>query len=279
MRALFLISPVLLLLLLPACTNFRRLYDRERSHEIESCKDLITNEVLTEEDIAKLPEPIKRYIRICGYIGQPRIVNADLIWSESFFRSKPEAKWMKMKTRQFNSVPQPMRIAHMKTRMLGLISFEGRDKFDAGQGHMFGKLGGLFTIFDARDPEIAKSALIVIFAEIIMLPEYALQDYITWESWDEKSATARINYMGIEARGTFFFDDMGFISRFETNDRLMDVPGQAYQQHPYYIEVLGYHQERDITIPHEVSANWILDDNIFCYWKGKIARIIYNVKG
>jgi len=263
-------------LALCGCTNFGRLYNQERKAELERTNAMINEKTITEEDIAHLPSPVIRYFRNCGYIDTPYIYHADTIWEKSYIRLKPEAKWMNMHTRQFNSIPNPMRLAHMKTKVMGLFPMEGRDKSADGEGHMYGKIMGLFTVFDAKDLQISQSALITIFAETLFFPTYALQDYISWEAVDELTAIARISYRGLDAEGIFHFDEDGTLARFETNDRYYALPNGDYTKYPWFCEIESYKQQGALLIPEIVSANWDIDGEVFCYWKGQISEIKYN---
>jgi hypothetical protein len=197
----------------------KSLYEKERQDALQEHAHLITPDLITEEDMARLPEPVQRFLRRGGYVGRERMTNAQVVWAHSEIRMAPDRDWMRLETHQFNSVPEPFRIAYMKARIAGIIPFEGRDLYRDGRGHMLGKILNLFKVVDAQDPEIAQSALVTVFAETFLVPSYALQSYITWEEWGEGWARARIRHKGLEAVGTFFFNEGDEMVRFETGDR------------------------------------------------------------
>lgn len=64
--------------------TMKRLYEKERAEEIKKYAHQVISEVISENDIIYLPEPVQKYFRVCGYIGKPKIYNADVIWKESF---------------------------------------------------------------------------------------------------------------------------------------------------------------------------------------------------
>ncbi len=138
------------------------------------------NSYFREEEINKLPLPLQRYFNQCGYSGTKIADLYEVIWSQSYIKMAPAKSWMKLKTLQYNFVPEPARIAWMKTWMMGLLPFEGRDKYHQGKGHMYGTLAKLIRIFDSKEPEIAQSALIVLLAESLIIPGYVFQDYLSW---------------------------------------------------------------------------------------------------
>ncbi|MCX7929037.1 MAG: hypothetical protein N2558_05160, partial [Patescibacteria group bacterium] len=39
--------------------------------------------IFTEDLIKDLPEPLKKYLRVCGYMNKPVPINANVYWKES----------------------------------------------------------------------------------------------------------------------------------------------------------------------------------------------------
>lgn len=150
----------------------RRLFEKERAEEIKKYSDMNSPEVFSERDIASLPESVQKYFRVCGYIGKPKMFNADVVWKESSIKLSPEKDWVKIMIRQFNSVVDPVRIAYMKALSMPM---QVRDIYKDGQAHMFGKLFNLIPVLNAKGKETNQSALITLFTEILFIPSYSLQ--------------------------------------------------------------------------------------------------------
>ena len=85
--------------------------------------------------ISRLPGPLQRYLRVCGYMNTPVPRNADIFWSESAIKLTPDKKWGRLKTVQFNSVDQIGRVAYMKFIKMPVA---GRDLYKDGYGEMKG---------------------------------------------------------------------------------------------------------------------------------------------
>ncbi len=257
-----------------SCHAPKKLFDAEVS-ELQSAVNQ-TAELITKERIAHLPEPVQRYFQHSGFVGTPISNHAEIIWQDSHIRLKPGQRWMRLKTYQHNFVTEPSRLAYMRTNMFGLIPFEGRDKYHLGNGHMFGTLGRMIKVFDARDEETAKGAAIVVLAEALLVPAYAIQAYIHWEAVDELTAKARLIHHGMDVGGTFHFNEKGEYIRFTTQERPYSSPKGGYEQQDYTIKVLNYRQQGDIRIAGEVSAIWNLPEGDFEYWKGTIREIRFH---
>ncbi len=258
-----------------SCHSPKKLFEAEVSELKASVPH--TSELITEASIAHLPEPVKRYFRHCGFVGAPISNHAEIIWEQSHIRMKPEQKWMHLKTYQHNFVETPVRLAYMRANMFGLIPFEGRDKYHNGHGHMFGTLGRMIKVFDAKDVETAKGAAIVVLAEVLLVPSYAIQPYIHWEAVDEFTAKARLVHQGMDVGGTFHFNQQGEYIRFITDERPFALPKGGYETQPYTIEIRSYQQQGDFRIANEVAAIWNLPEGDFEYWKGSVREIIFSI--
>ena len=230
---------------------------------------------ITGASIANLPEPVQRYLHHCGFVGIPMTNHAEIIWHDSHIKMKPAQKWMRLKTYQHNFVDEPCRLAYMRANMFGFIPFEGRDKYQNGGGQMFGALGRMIKVFDARDAETSRGAAIVVLAEVLLVPLYAIQPYIHWEAVDDLTANARLVHKGIDVGGTFHFNDKGEYIRFTTNERPFSSPKGGYEQQSYTIEIRSYQHQGDIRVAGEVAAIWNLPEGDFEYWKGTIKEVIF----
>ena len=266
---------IAILITFASCNSVKKTYESDLQSHFESISS--PQPVLTSERMSHLPDPVKKYLEVCGYIGKEIPMNAEIVWSESQIKMKPGANWMKLQTLQFNSVKSPFRIAYMKAKLAGFIPFEGRDIYTNGSGHMYGKLGKIITIFDEKQREIAQSALIIILAEALLVPGYALQDYIQWEEIDEFTASATIHHGGITASGTFHFNEQHELVLFQTNDRYFMSPGQGNVLMPFSAEIGDYFHQGEFKVPGSLMAVWHLESGRYEYWKGNISEVKYNV--
>jgi len=87
-------------------------------------------ETFGEEVIARLPLPVQRYFRYCGYLGAPRmsymkasLENVDFVMSE--------IRTIKIDYEQFNLAERPERYALISSSLFG-IPFEGLDSYGNG---------------------------------------------------------------------------------------------------------------------------------------------------
>jgi hypothetical protein len=257
-----------------SCANMKKTFEKERVEEIRKSNSSNLIEPLTEEKIKDLPEPIKNYLRKCGYVNQPIYFNADVNWKESFIKLKPEKGWAELTTKQFNSVNPISRIAYMEFKTMPVT---GRDIYRNGQGKMNGKLFNIIPIINGKGIEVSQSSLITIFCEFLFIPGYAIQDYVKWEYVDEKTVRATLYDKEFIVSGIFHFDNEGFFSQFETEDRYYTDERGKFTKTRFSAFVDSYQTKDSRIIPEKVRILWHLKDSEYEYYKGTIDRIIYNV--
>lgn len=244
--------------------------------QAELGKTKFSSEVFTTEELAGLPEPVQRYFRYSGFIGRPKMSTARIVFNNVAFKNGN--KDLKLYSEQFNFVQEPARIVYLNSRLLGVIPFEGRDKYQNGQGYMTGRLAKLIKLFDVTGSEMHQSALVTILAEALVVPNYALQDYITWEEIDEHHAQATIEYKGVKASGIFTINDVGEFVTFTTKDRYMDQGKGVMALVPWTVEIIGYHEQNEVMVPIQMKATWEMPEGDLVYFDGVISSIEYNVR-
>jgi hypothetical protein len=244
----------------------KELLDRSLSSEIK---------VFSEETAAHLPEPLKKYLLVCGYMNTPVPINANVHWAESFLKLSPQREWGRLQTTQFNSVYPIARISLM--RFLSM-PFLGRDIYRDGYDEMKGKLFNLFRMVFANNKETAQSALITVFCEFLFIPGYVLSSNVEWESLNENAVRATLTDNGIMVSGVFYFDENGLFDHFETDDRYYETGKNSYEKVKFSTIVDGYKKQGDIKIAERVRIVWHLPEKDYEYYKGVVDRIEFNVK-
>ncbi len=228
----------------------------------------------TEELIKELPESLKKYLRVCGYIDSTVPVNANVYWNESWLKMSPVKEWSKLYTTQFNSVQPIGRVAYMK--ILGM-PVAARDLYRDGYGEMNVKLFNLIKVAFDNSKEVAQSALITTFCEFLLIPGYLLLDNLKWEQIDEHSVRGTLVDNGIEVSGIFYFNEEGLFTHFETLDRYFTVDKNVYKKVKFSIVVESYQIQDNLKIAEKVKVMWHLPEGDFAYYKGTIGRIKFNL--
>ncbi|RCX19336.1 hypothetical protein DFR58_10381 [Anaerobacterium chartisolvens] len=211
-------------------------------------------DVFAEADLVGLPAPVQRFFRSCGYLGTPKMSymkaafrNVDFILSEK--------QTIKIDYTQYNFVEKPERFAYIRSSLY-CIPFEGLDSYGNGFGSMKGTLGKVIPLFNQQGESMNKSSLITILAECFIVPNVALQNYISWEGIDDTHAKATISYYGISASGVFTFNENGEAISFQTSDRTsIDMSGSV-REAEWSAIYSDYMNNNGIRQPRVLKSIW-----------------------
>jgi hypothetical protein len=223
--------------------------------------------------VSELPEILKRYFSFCGYTGEECIRSVTVRWRDAMLKFSPEGEWKNLDCVQINLLPAPLRLVYMKTWLYRLIPFEAIDEYLAGHGTMLIKIFNFFTITRATGKEMDKAELVTVLAEMMIVPAYALQHYIRWETISPLCQKATITVRDTSASGLFYFAETGQVLRFETNDRCYTAKDGSYEQMKWTAVVKGVHEVEGIKTPSTFTAMWHMPDQDYEYFKGNIADI------
>jgi hypothetical protein len=225
---------------------------------------------LCVDELEGLPEPVKRYLFYCGFVGRKKQWYTQLSWANVEMKLSSGGKWRKMECTQFNSVPEPVRIVHMKMRVGGILPLEARDKFQNGQGNMLVRLMRMFTLADVRGREMNESALVTLLSEALLIPAYAVQPYIRWEAIGLSRAVAFISGGEEVVHGVFVFNEAGEFIRFESLQRWKTGKRGHLKRTPWRITVSDYVNRDGIRHPTRASAAWLEGQEWVDYFRGEL---------
>ncbi|MDD4297381.1 MAG: hypothetical protein PHC69_10585 [Ruminiclostridium sp.] len=233
------------------------------------------DKVFTNEDIAELPLPVQKYFQYCGYIGTPKMQTMKAIYKDVKFKFSKEKPTIIIDYVQYNIADEPARIAYIDSSMYG-IPFEGLDSYIAGKGTMKGVLAKLITLFNQAGVTMDKASLVTFLSECLIIPNAAIQEYITWEEIDSLHAMATISYYGRTASGIFAFNEKGEMCSFTTNDReATSIDGKS-EEVKWSVGFGGYVETNGIKKPTEFQAIWHYEGGDLLYFDGKDVAIEYD---
>ncbi|HBR03880.1 MAG TPA: hypothetical protein DD738_14870 [Ruminiclostridium sp.] len=224
--------------------------------------------VFTEEDIADLPLPVRKYFRYCGYIGKPKMSFMKATHQDVDFVFGKGKPTIKIDYTQYDFVNEPNRIAYIDSSMYG-IPFEGLDSYTAGNGSMKGVLAKLFTLFNQTGETMDKASLVTFLSECLLVPNAALQDYVVWEEIDDLHAKATLSYYGITVGGIFTFNENGEMLSFTTDDREVTATDGTSEKIKWSAVCSEYVETNGVKRPTALQAIWHYDNGDLVYFDGR----------
>jgi hypothetical protein len=233
------------------------------------------SKMVTEADLAPLPEPVQRYLRYAQVLGKPRVKCAK-VRQTGFMRTSPSQKWMPVEAVQYTTLAGTLsRTWYARIKMGPLTLLNGFDRYDNGIGHMLMRLLSLFPVVDVHGPEIDLSALIVFINDMVMWPTAFLSDYIYWVAINATSAELQVNLYGKQFSAVTQFNEIGEMVNFITGDRYRTV-GKGSKQDRWSTPLRCYHEVNGLRIPSEGDAIWHLPEEEFPYIRVSIDQVVYD---
>ncbi|HKY36810.1 MAG TPA: DUF6544 family protein [Polyangiaceae bacterium] len=234
-------------------------------------------DLVTEQSIETLPEPVKRYLRFMGVIGRPR----DWSFKAHFkarFRREP-GEWLPCEALQYDTRLKLSRLFYMQLSLNGL-PVTVRDTYLAGRGSMRAKALDLFPVVDGNGHEIDVGELVTYLNDaILMAPSLLLGPETTWQEVDANSfdVTLRDGLLSVKAR--VWLDQRGAPTDFSTTDRFFDQPDGKRVQTEWRTPVRGWQRAGGRQLPTRAEAVWQLPGGPFVYadFSFDPARVAFNV--
>lgn len=265
---IFLVSMVAI-----ATYRFNSMVERESNQILQNTK---TNNptVISENDIAYLPEIVQKWMINSRIIGKP-IVKTVRLKQLGTLRTNQNNKWMPFKATQYFNTVNPSFVWQTKVFAMPLINLLGRDKFKDNKGEMLIKIVGLVPVVKESDnPEINSSAMLRYLAEICWFPSAALNEYLSWKTINANSAKATFTYKNQSVSGVFSFNNKGDFVSFETMRYYSS--NNNYQLEKWLITINDYKVFHGIKIPSQCKITWKLKDGDFNWLNLEVISIDYN---
>jgi hypothetical protein len=171
----------------------------------------------------------------------------------------------------------PGLVWNARFKVAGLPLLRAKDRYEAGHGHMYGKLAGLFTVFDMRGEEIDQATMLRYLNEIMWFPTAFLGENITWQEVDADSAEVTFQDDGKSVSARMIFDEVGRLTNFTTM-RYREMGG-AFSLDPWSTPITEYGVRAGLNLPVRGEAVWNLASGDLAYAELEITEVVYNSGG
>jgi hypothetical protein len=249
---------------------FERRIDREVD-QLLAAGGGIAGAIVTEADLAALPDPVRRWLRWAGVVGtaRPAVVR---LTQEGRFRQGEDQGWMPFTAEEVYTTNPPGFLWSTRMRMAPGLSIVGRDRYAEGRGSIEMRLLGVVTVAEASGERLDQGALLRYLNETMWFPAAVLSPSITWEAVDARSARATMSHAGITASAVFVFDDEG---------RRVDMIAERYDLGSDWVQtwstpITAYGEFNGISIPTEGTGVWKYESGDFAYIELRITGVAYN---
>jgi hypothetical protein len=236
-----------------------------------------STDLLTETDIAALPEPVRKYLRFTGSVGNPRVHAFRAAFTGSM-RKDPTGGWMTIRSQQYNFVDDPARFFYIRSTMFG-IPFDGFHHYAGGEAVMLIRLANLLQVVDAKGPEMNQGETVTVFNDMCLLAPATLTDpRISWQPLNDTMVIASFTNRGVTVSATLIFNQAGALVNFISRDRFLSTDGKHYQNYPWSTPVRNYKEMNGRRVPAYGEAIWHTPNGSFSYARFNIQSVEYNPK-
>jgi hypothetical protein len=174
---------------------------------------------ITEADLALLPSPVRRYLRMAGVVGQPR-VRSFHVRMHGRIRSDADSRWMPFEAEQYTFLDgEPARLFYMTASMAG-IPLQGLHRYVGPSASMLVKVAGLVPVANLSGTEMTRAETVTLLNDMcIMAPATLLDAHIEWEAVDDRTVRATLTNAGHTIGAELSFNDAGELTDFWSTDR------------------------------------------------------------
>lgn len=233
--------------------------------------------LLQEADIAHLPDPVQRYIRQSGAIGEPRVhlVRARF---RGRIRNDPESAWMPFTGEQHNVFDPPARLFYMDARMSG-VPTQVLHRYVGASATMRVRVAGAIEVVNAAGAAMNRSETVTLLNDMAWLaPATLVREQISWEAVDAHTARATYRNAGQTVHATLFFNDAAELVNFTSDDRLRaSGNGETFTAAVWSTPLAAYRRFGAARLSATGAAHWHEGETSFAYVEIELLDVSYNV--
>jgi hypothetical protein len=255
--------------------SLRAAYDRDVDRALTRVN--APAEPITDPDLAGLPAPVQRYLRVSGVVGQPRVRNFRARM-HGRIRNGPDAGWMPLTAEQYNVIDQPERHFYLNASMF-LIPLQGYHRYVGSSATMRVRVAAIVPLVDAYGEEMTEAETVTLFNDMcVMAPATLVDRGIVWEPVDARTARASFTNGRHTIRAALSFNEAGELTNFRSDDRYRHSPdGKGYQKARWSTPLGAYRSFGSVRLASGGEARWDEPGREFTYIELTLDNVQYNL--
>lgn len=263
--------PVLVALADALPSSYRAHFERDRVALLTLAAPPATP--VTEEEVERLPELYRTYLRRMGAVGRPHVRNFRVTFRAEM-RSSPTAPWMAATAVQYEFFRPPARLFFMRASRAGL-PFDVFHRYVGDAATFQVRIAGLFPMVDERGPEMTANETVTLMNDVlVMAPAAALDLPFSFEPSGERRLLATFENAGHRVRAELTFDEAGDLVGFVSDDR---AHGRKEGPARWSTPISDYREIDGLRVGTRGDANWIEPSGEWTYGRFEITSLAYNV--
>lgn len=251
----------------------RRFYSSftKRAMEVKAEAGAQAGTLITEEDLAGLPEPMARYMRFTGVAGKKPISFLHLKHSGKF-KTGVGKPFSDIRGEYYITTKKPSFCWFGKINMAPGLSVSAFDSYFNGKGRMFVKILSAFTVVDAQSKETDNSAFGRCVAELTMAPTFFLNKDIAWKLTGKDSVKCAVSDAGMTAEAEFYVNPDGSLEKAVVMRNYDRGNGKSTLE-KFVAVASGYKEQSGFVLPTKLDGYWDLKEGEFHYVSFEIGEM------
>lgn len=236
-----------------------------------------------ESDIAPLPAPLQRYLRVTGTVGQPRVRNFRARM-HGRFRSAADAPWMPFTAEQHNFFDGRFydgrsRLFYMEASR-SRIPMQGYHRYVGPDATMQIRMAWVVPVMHVSGAEMTRGETVTLFNDMCLLaPATLIDSTIAWSSIDDHTVDGTFTNAGQTVRARLVFNDAGELKDFWSDDRLRaSEDGSRLTNLRWSTPVTGYRSFGPIRLEAGGEARWHDPGGEWPYIELVLDDVTYNIE-
>ncbi|MBW4565240.1 MAG: hypothetical protein KME32_29980 [Mojavia pulchra JT2-VF2] len=220
-----------------------------------SLESVPAEKYFTEDMVAGLPTPVKRYFYHAIIPGTPLASSVNLEMSGSFRNGGQDKPWIPMRAKEIISAFKGFVWKPVIGR--GLVQFAGSDYYANKSGRTRFFLWGLVPIVNGHSPDVTRSSIGRLAGELVWLPSALLPERgVSWEAIDQRTIQASLNIDGEFVKLTLIIDSDGKLLKLSLPRWGEHTKDGSYAYIPFGGECQQEQTFGGFTIPSQMSVGW-----------------------
>lgn len=234
------------------------------------------DEILSQKDVDRLPEPVQRYLVFVGAVGRPRIRNFHLEFDVEMKRS-PTGKPMIGTSEQFNFMANPARIFYMKARLFG-IPLDGLHSYQEQKASMIIRAASLFNVVNLAGPELDETETVTLLNDLCLIaPSELVDSRISYQPISGAATGITFRNGPHQVSGVLHFGGDGQLVNFTSDDRSALQGNGGFKKVRFSTPVNGYRAVDGRRVIESGHAVFHYPEGDFAYGGFTLKQVSYNL--
>jgi hypothetical protein len=253
--------------------SLRAEYRRDVAQELAAAGP---SRAVSDADLRRLPEPVRRYLRATGALAVPVPASLRARW-KGRFRGAPDEPWMELTAEQVSTYgASPSRLFFIDARRSG-IPVDVYHRFVGPAATFRVRVASLVPILAARGPEMDHTETVTLFNDLCLLAPGRLADpSIRWEEVDATTARATFTRGRETISAALRFDADGMLVDFVSDDRSRSSPdGKTSTRQRWSTPLRDPRAFGGLRLPSRGEARWHAPDgSSFAYIELELVALV-----